>query len=82
MSFTPKKQKKITRFMNDAKSKFNFVFIDLCFQYTIIFIIALFFDRIAKALTLRYQEGLGLGQIIICAISLFQTVRYWRMVKK
>jgi len=82
MSFTQKKQKKVTRFMNESKSKFNFVFVDLCFQYLIVFIIALFFDRIAQALFLRFQPGLGGGQIIICLISLFQVIRYFKMIKK
>lgn len=82
MTFTAKKQKKVNRFMNESKSKFNFVFVDLCFQYLIVFIVSLFFDRIAHAMTLRYQEGFGMGQLIICAISLFQVIRYFKMIKK
>lgn len=82
MPFTEKRKKKLTRWIGGSDDKFNMIFIELCIQYFILFCIALSFDRIAKALTWRYNEGFGPGQIILAVICIVQMARYARKVKK
>ena len=81
MSLNNKQKKKLTRFVRSAEDRLKMLMLEQTIKYFCLFVIVLFWDKIAQTFYIRYSPGINFGQIVVAGVCLIQTVRYARKVR-